>query len=53
MNPVIIWAAVSGAIGLGVGFFSGKGASGIGDTVKYTVLGAAAFVAAKQLGVLK
>lgn len=53
MNPIILWAGISGLVGIGVGFFGGRGASGIGNTIKYSVIGAAAIIVAKQTGVLK
>ena len=47
--PVILLAAAGGGL---AGFFFGKGASGISDIVKYSAVGFAAYVAAKQFKVI-
>lgn len=50
--PILIAAGIGAAGGIGLGFFAGKGASGVGDIIKWTVIGAGAVVVAKTMKVI-
>lgn len=52
MPVALIYLGIAGGVGALAGFVAGKGTSGVGNTIKYTVLGAGAIIVAKQLKVI-
>lgn len=52
MNPIFLYAGGAALVGVIGGFIAGKGTSGIGQTVKYAVIGAGLVVAGKALKVI-
>lgn len=50
--PILIALGIGAAGGLGLGFVAGKGTSGVGDIIKWTVVGAGAVVVGRAMKVI-